>query len=59
MIIGRHVGREPIGSQRRHVPVSPGERDELAARLQATGQPAGAVAGLTVSQPEVDTLAPP
>jgi hypothetical protein len=33
------------------VPVSPSERDEIAALLEATGQPAGAVARLSVSQP--------
>jgi hypothetical protein len=34
-----------------NVPVSAAERDELAALLEATGQPAGAAARLSVSQP--------
>jgi hypothetical protein len=40
-------------------PVSPAERDELAALLEATGQPAGAVARLSVSQPGADVPGPP
>jgi hypothetical protein len=39
-------------------PVSPAERDELAAMLEATGQPAGAVARLSISPPGADVSAP-
>lgn len=39
-------------------PVSLAERDELAAMLEATGQPAGAVVGLSISQPGADISAP-
>jgi hypothetical protein len=39
-------------------PISPAERDELAAMLEATGQPAGAVARLSVRQPGADIPAP-
>jgi hypothetical protein len=34
-----------------NTPVGPAERDELAALLEANGQPAGAVARLSVSEP--------
>jgi hypothetical protein len=40
------------------VPVSPAERDELAAMLEATGRPARAAAGLSVSQPAENIPAP-
>jgi hypothetical protein len=40
------------------VPISPAERDELAAMLEATGQPVEAVARLSLSLPGADISAP-
>jgi hypothetical protein len=43
------------GLIKNHVPVSPAERDELTALLEANGQPAEAVARLSVSAPGADS----